>query len=301
LAEVQATDTFSTEERAALSALSFLFVFTVVWWAFALWPSDADSSAALLRLREVCFGRSDSGLPDARGWLVLIGQPITMGIAVVVVWKESVFGVLRGLVERGWGRAGLLAAMAVVTIGLAATSLRVSRALQASTFDPSGALEAVERRMDAPVPEFALVDQAGVLRGAADLQGRPTLLTFAFGHCETLCPIMVGVVTRVAERLRADLGVRVVVITVDPWRDTPGRLPSLADQWNLSGPDLALSGSIEEVEAALEAFGIGISRDPRTGDVTHPGRILLIDASGQMRYAVPADPVKIEALLRTGF
>jgi cytochrome oxidase Cu insertion factor (SCO1/SenC/PrrC family) len=284
-----------------LSALSFLFVFTVLWWSFALWPVGTDSSAVLLRAREVCFGRTDTGLPDARGWLVLIGQPIGMAIALSVVWRVSVFGAVRGLLRRGWGRVVVIGALVVLTVGMASASNRVSRALQSGRFDPQGAIGAVERRMDRALPDFALVDQNGITRGPEALGGSPTLLTFAFGHCETLCPIMVAVATGVAERLRSEIDVRVTVITVDPWRDTPGRLPALVEQWKLAGPnDLALSGSVDQVQAALDAFGILTSRDPRTGEITHPGRIFLIDESGQMRYSVPADAAKIEELLRTG-
>ncbi len=300
MAEPAVRAEFSTEERAALVALSSLFVFTLLWWSFALWPTDADSFAVLQRAREVCFGRSESGLPDARGWLVLIGQPITMGTAVVVVWKSAVQGAMRGLIGRGWGQLTLVFAMVLVTVGVGMVSARVRGAIEASTFDPQGAMLAEETRLDHPVPEFVLTDQNGVLRGPQDMKGHPTLLTFAFGHCETLCPIMVEMANRVAERLRDETGLQVVVVTVDPWRDTPSRLPALVAQWNLSSSDLVLSGSVDQVQAALEAFGIGISRDLRTGDITHPGRIFIIDAEAMMRYSVPADPAKIEQLIRAG-
>ena len=289
---------FNTGERAALAALSFLLVVTLVWWTFALWPSGAESNALLLRAREVCFGRTETGLPDSRGWLLLIGQPITMGIAIAVVWRESVGGALIGLVARGWGRAALVGVTAVLAGGALLASLRVDRALEQQALREWNGVPTSETRLDRRVPDFGLVDQDGVTRGPSDLRGRPALITFAFGHCETLCPITVQAATRVRDRFEGPNGPRVVVVTVDPWRDTPSRLPDLADQWGLEGPDLALSGEVDAVQAALEAFGVHTERDMSNGEITHPGRILLADAGGELRYAVPADPERIEELLR---
>jgi len=290
--------TFSTGERAALVALSFLLGITVLWWSFALWPSGAESNSLLLRAREVCFGTSETGLPDSRGWMLLIGQPIVMGIAISVVWRESVGGALIGLVARGWGRAALLGAVVLLGGGALLASLRVDQALEAATLQAWNANPVGVAALDRPLPEFSLVDQHGTRQGPEGLHGRPTLVTFAFGHCETLCPIVVQTANRVRDRFDAGSAPRVVVVTVDPWRDTPARLPALTQQWHLGPDDLALSGEVAEVESALREFGVGTSRNMSTGEIVHPARVFVVDAEGVMRYSVPADANRIEELVR---
>ena len=69
------------EERGAWiapSSLGAILVVTVAWWALALWPSEGVPPAWLLRARQVCFNADGSGLPQASGWMLLIGQPIGM-------------------------------------------------------------------------------------------------------------------------------------------------------------------------------------------------------------------------------
>lgn len=57
----------------------------------------------------------------------------------------------------------------------------------------------------------------------------------------------------VALRVRGASEPVMIVLTLDPWRDTPARLPALASAWGL-GPDAyLLSGEVVEVEAALDA------------------------------------------------
>jgi hypothetical protein len=57
--------------RVALLALGAILVITASWWAMALWPVAASAPEWFLRTREVCFGATATGLPNAGGWLLL--------------------------------------------------------------------------------------------------------------------------------------------------------------------------------------------------------------------------------------
>jgi cytochrome oxidase Cu insertion factor (SCO1/SenC/PrrC family) len=88
------------------------------------------------------------------------------------------------------------------------------------------------------------------------------MVTFAFGHCEDICPIIVDHATR-ARRDEGAEQVPLLVVTLDPWRDTPDRLPSIAQLWELAADDRILSGSVDEVNAALDRWGVARVRDRR--------------------------------------
>jgi cytochrome oxidase Cu insertion factor (SCO1/SenC/PrrC family) len=73
-----------------------------------------------------------------------------------------------------------------------------------------------------------------------------------------------------------------MVVTLDPWRDTPERLASLASHWRLAQNDRVLSGAVQDVESALDKLGIARTRDEMTGDVTHATTVMVLDLRGRI-------------------
>ncbi|HZD04682.1 MAG TPA: SCO family protein [Longimicrobiales bacterium] len=294
---------FGRGERTALGALALLLVITAGWWALALWPVPGGPPDWLQRARLVCFGATDSGLPDASGWLLLVGQPLGMLGLLLAGWGGTVRSGLAHLLGSGSGRA-ILGAMAVLVVGgLGAAGVRVARASEATAFLPPPAETMPPPdypRLDRTSPPDQLVDQHGRRVAASDLAGRPALVTFAFGHCTTLCPLVVRQVLA-ARELVAEAGGEppaVAVVTLDPWRDTPARLPHLAEQWGLPPDGLALSGEVDEVNAALDAWGMTRSRDLRTGDLTHPPLVFVLDPGGTVAYASTGGARALAELVR---
>jgi len=76
-----------------------------------------------------------------------------------------------------------------------------------------------------------------------------------------------------------------VALTLDPWRDTPSRLPAMAEQWSVAEGDFVLSGSVDAVEEALTAWGVVRARDEATGNVVHPALVYLVERDGTVAYA----------------
>src|SRR5690606_29024214 len=77
----------------------------------------------------------------------------------------------------------------------------------------------------------------------------------------------------------------IVVITVDPWRDTPARLTGIAKAWGLGPTDLVLSGSVDQVEQALDRLAVARSRNLDNGDVIHvPVVFVLNDGNVEARF-----------------
>lgn len=272
-------------QRWALGALGLILVITAGWWALALWPVPGETPAWLSRARAVCFNATENGLPDASGWLLLIGQPLSMVGFLAVAWHRSLAGGLAALGRSIPGRAVLATAGLLVLAGLTASVVRVVRAERALEVELAAAEgpPSTYPRLDRPAPALGLVDQRGDTLTRAGLRGRPALVTFAFGNCETICPLVVK--NALAARDRMPGSPRLVVVTLDPWRDIPSSLPRLAERWELGPDDRVLSGPVARVQRVLDAWGIARSRDPRTGDITHPALVYLVDASGTIGFA----------------
>ena len=278
-----------------------LFVITAAWWALALWPVD-NGPAWLERTRYVCFGVAESGLPDAGGWIGLVFGPLGMLAILVIAWWRGVVQLL----ERARSSRTVAVALATLALGgavlVAGAGVRVQQARAVFAEVPETGDELLPLtgpRLDRPAPPLILVGQDGARHSLDDLRGRPVLVTFAFAHCETVCPVVVGHVLAAQRELRAaGLPAAVLIVTLDPWRDTPSRLPSMARAWGL--PDRGawvLSGEVEAVEAALDAWDVPRRRDLTTGDVTHPSLVYIVDRVGRIAYATIGGAATIAALV----
>jgi cytochrome oxidase Cu insertion factor (SCO1/SenC/PrrC family) len=297
-----------SEARAAVAALHFVLIVTALWWALALWPTPGAPPAWLARARWVCFNVGPSGLPDAAGWLLLVGQPAGLVAVLWAGWRDALRDGLRELFAWRWGRAFIALCVLSIGVGLAAA---VARVAQGSRFDAarsdSLAAElppATYPRQDRPAPELGLVDQRGELLALARLSGRPALVTFAFGHCETVCPSLVREVIA-AQRIARDRGAspqrvpRIAVVTLDPWRDTPSRLPALAKRWGLdAGEDaFVLSGAVDDVNALLDRWQVPRARSETNGQVDHPALVYVLDAEGRIAYAANGGSAALAELI----
>lgn len=299
----------SIGERTAASALLFLVGVTAAWWALALWPSGEAPPEWLARARLVCFNARPDGLPDASGWLLLVGQPLGMLAVLMAVWGESVRDGLRGAARSRKGRALLVSCAGLLALGLTASGARIISVVAAERAPFAGReapLPDTYPRLDREAPALSLVDQRGERLGLEALRGRPALVTFAFGSCETVCPAVVHQTLAAQELLRrraAEGGhafgsvPRVVIVSLDPWRDTPSRLAHLARHWDLGEDAFVLSGSVDEVEAVLDAWNVARSREPRTGDVTHPALVYVVDPTGSIAYAAGGSAAVLVELL----
>lgn len=283
---------------AAMTALLLIGLITVSWWALALWPVDPSTPDWFLRTRAVCFGSIRDGLPDAGGWILLIGQPIGMIALLAMAWPAELRTGLGRMTSSVPGQlaAGFVAATLIA--GMGAVTVRVAGAGN-ETFSAGGDRDvaaALTRIDDAP-PAMALIDQHGKTVTLGGFRGRPVLVTFAFAHCTTVCPVVVAEVVAAASRLVDEAPV-VLVVTLDPWRDTPGRLPSIGHAWKLAGDARVLSGEAMAVERVLNAWRIPRIRNERTGDLSHPSLVYVIGRDGRINYVLPGGAEAIVAAVR---
>lgn len=277
----------------ALAALAAIGLVTAAWWALALYPA-ATAPEWVNRTRLACFGAAPGGLPNAGGWILLAGEPLGMLAMLFAAFGDAVRRDLRWAASHTAGRLFLAASLAAVAWGTTgAASVARRMAAQSESFATSGTASTVRT---VGVPPLALTDQHGLTFDLRDASEGPVLVSFAFAHCETMCPTAIREILRIRrETGREDIPL--VIVTVDPWRDVPGRLPSIAAGWNLAPADRVLSGTIAEVNSTLDAWGVARRRDEQTGDVVHPLLAFLVQRGGQTAGRVDGGMEGLRAIL----
>lgn len=147
-----------------------------------------------------------------------------------------------------------------------------------------------------PLQEFALVDHHNRAFTRADLLGQWHIVSYGFTHCPDVCPttlMTLAGVARLIEKDQAYTDVRFLFYTVDPERDTPGRLAEYVPWFHkdfvglthpdVENPDLAFEQNLgmvsmidpfEKIEG-VEDFG-GYS-------VSHGLMIYLLNPQGNLQ------------------
>ncbi len=163
-------------------------------------------------------------------------------------------------------------------------------ALQAST-----ALFGEERAL----PEFTLADHTGRAYTRRNFDETWTLLFFGYTHCPDICPITLTTMLASINAIAALGGEapRVVFVSVDPERDTPGHLRDYVTGFR--DDFLGVTGRHEELRKLTRALGVVYARD---GDgpeylVEHSAALLLVNPKGELQ-AVFAPPHEPDAIAR---
>lgn len=131
------------------------------------------------------------------------------------------------------------------------------------------------------IADFHLIDEAGRAFSAAQLQGGPTLVYFGFTHCPDVCPTTLARLAQV-RKTAALPGLRVLLITVDPQRDTP---PVMSQYVHAFDPQfIGLTGDPAAIRKLAGEFGVAMTRvELPGGDYTmdHSAAVFLLDARGR--------------------
>ncbi|MBT3342481.1 MAG: SCO family protein [Gemmatimonadetes bacterium] len=281
----------TTTEPAPVLPVALLLcwvVITMLLWAMAFYQAPEATPEWLLRAQSACFGTSETGLPDTYGWMVLAMGPLSFLAGLLVAMGHEVRqGVTAMLSSRGGQALALVALSSLVIEGIWVTG-RIDAGLEVATatyaFEAPDGLPLDYPRLNTKAATFSLTDQHGAQISPESMGDRAVFLTFAFAHCKTVCPVILTNVLQAAAKYPAEK-VKVLVVTLDPWRDTPRALPALAEHWGLEDNAHVLSGPVDDVLATLDQYNVPRQRDEKTGDVTHPALVYLLDGEGQIAYA----------------
>ncbi len=133
-----------------------------------------------------------------------------------------------------------------------------------------------------PMPEMNLIDQAGQPFGVERLRGHWTFLFFGFTNCPDICPTTLATLAAVRSEL-ADLPAAerpaVVLVSVDPARDTPAMLARYVRHFDPSFT--GVTGDAASIDALTRELGVAVMIGAPAADgsytVDHTAAIFLID------------------------
>ena len=185
----------------------------------------------------------------------------------------------------------------------------------------------IEDRREAQ--DFRLTDQFGDSVSLGQLnEGKVVVLTFLYTYCPDICPIVAHHVKAVSEALGDDADeVSIVVVSVDPERDTVERALEYSQVWGMAETWSYLVGSEEELSPVWEANYVvaAVDEEARVADVpeerrvdrvrgvdalsrdiasrytvTHQAPVYLIDRQGRVRvlHTLPIEPEDVAGDVR---
>lgn len=148
------------------------------------------------------------------------------------------------------------------------------------------------------ISALQLVDQDGQAFDTRDLRGRWHLLFLGFTACPDVCPTTLSDLRRLLGRLQPEVRerVQVVLVSVDPARDTPERLKQYLAYYR-SGFK-GLTGELSELTKLSKALGLPFVPANETGgdySVSHSGNIAFVAPDGSLRGHIRA-PLKLDGL-----
>ncbi|HEY53208.1 MAG TPA: SCO family protein [Caldilineae bacterium] len=141
-----------------------------------------------------------------------------------------------------------------------------------------------------PVFDFDLTSDTDESVKLSDFRGKPVLLYFGYTFCPDVCPTTMAELGRMMRELGDDADdVQVIMISIDPERDTPERLGEYVRYFHPSF--IGLTGTEDEIAQAATPLGIFYAKQEVEGAsgylMDHTATVLLVDKDGLARLIWP--------------
>jgi protein SCO1/2 len=124
----------------------------------------------------------------------------------------------------------------------------------------------------------------------SDYRGKLVVLYFGYTFCPDVCPTTLAEVAKAMQKLgKKAEDVQVIMVTVDPERDTPERLAEYMAYFNPGF--VGLSGTPEQIAAAAAPFGVYYQKEEGTAAtgyvVDHSATVNVLDREGRVKLMWP--------------
>lgn len=159
---------------------------------------------------------------------------------------------------------------------------------------PAG-LELYGTALDDPpsVRDVTLVTTSGETVDLGAWRDDLALVFFGYANCPDVCPLTMAKLAGIYRDLGEPEELQVIMVTVDPERDTPEALQGYVEGFH---PDfVGLTGSPSQIAAASSRFYATAVERP-DGQVSHNSHVTLVDPQGRMRAIYNQD--KLDGMLR---
>jgi protein SCO1/2 len=138
---------------------------------------------------------------------------------------------------------------------------------------------------------LALTDFNGKPHTIKDFAGKVVVVFFGFTQCPDICPTSLVKLAETMNLLGTDANhVQVLMVTVDPERDTPDILKQYVTAFNPRF--LGLTGTPEEIRqvaASFKAYYAKVSETDGTYTIDHTASFYLFDKKGESRVLASND------------
>jgi len=178
-----------------------------------------------------------------------------------------------------FGIAGAL--LLAIVASVAVPRLRMSdKSYNGTLVDASG-----------PPEEFVLESADGDVH-LSDYRGELVVMYFGYTNCPDICPATLSKLAKVREQMGADADqVQIIMVSVDPERDDPGRLRQYISVFDESF--VGVTGSEESLRSVTTQFGIYFQKAEGSGasgySVDHTTTLVVLDKNGRQRLFLPYD------------
>lgn len=140
---------------------------------------------------------------------------------------------------------------------------------------------------------LAMQDRNGQLRTLADYQGKIVVVFFGFTQCPDICPTALSQLAQAVDSLEetTQKNVQVLMISVDPARDTP---TVLHDYVQLFHPEFeGLTGTAEQLHKTAQSFKAFYAKVPSLQtdqySMDHSASFYVLDQQGKARSLLDGD------------
>ncbi|MBM4199121.1 MAG: SCO family protein [Gammaproteobacteria bacterium] len=140
--------------------------------------------------------------------------------------------------------------------------------------------------------QLQIPDTQGKSRSLADFSGKITVVFFGFTSCPDVCPSTLMRLGQLRKSLGADgAAVQVILVTVDPERDTASRLDVYVKNFDPSFIGLRPEpAALESVVKAFHAIAVKVpTADGTDYTIDHSSTIYVYDQNTRMRLIAQAD------------
>ena len=184
----------------------------------------------------------------------------------------------------------VIAATLTLLVGLAL----FQAARQAASHPDKGALNAagiILLPQSRAWPNLPLLDQHGEVLPVSRLQGKWTLVFFGYTFCPDICPTTLAELRQLLGSLSAEQRqqVQVLMVSVDPQRDTPQQL---RDYLAYFDPDyIGLTGQLDDIQQLANALSIPFIPGDSSQEnytVDHSGNLALLGPDGRQQGFIRA-------------
>ncbi len=134
--------------------------------------------------------------------------------------------------------------------------------------------------------DLDMIDTTGQRRTLADCRGKVLLVFFGYTQCPDVCPTAMAQAAQVMQLLGDQArDVRVLMISVDPARDTPDILGAYVQAFDPSF--IGLTGTPEQLDKTARSFKAFYAKEPGPSPehyaMNHSSAFYLLDREGEAR------------------